>query len=186
MLFCFIIVYVSYILTDRYNPSVDWWKGDISLLHLITVCTRTPKCHMIGRPTVARRLADRRPTRCMLPDREMQSADHRATVGRMENIVVDEGNRWCMSLMWQLQSADQNRVCRPINIKKSGRPTVSFNVTQALEKIAERIKLRPNFASFLTLVTRPYPTEQFQSILQPEMSTHFKLFRLECKILKFQ
>ena len=31
--------------------------------------------------------------------------------------------------MWQLQSADQTSVCRPINIKKSGRPTVGFNVT---------------------------------------------------------
>ena len=60
------------------------------------------------------------------------SADHRATVGRMDNIVVGEGNQWGMFLMWQLQSADQNRVCRPINIKKSSRPTVGFNVTQAL------------------------------------------------------
>ena len=56
---------------------------------------------------------------------------HRAMVGRMENFVVGEGNRWGMFLMWQLQSVDQNRVCRPINIKKSGRPTVGFNVTQA-------------------------------------------------------
>ena len=46
-----------------------------------------------------------------------RSADHRATVGRMENFVVVEGNQWGMFLMWQLQSADQNRVCRPINIK---------------------------------------------------------------------
>ena len=58
-------------------------------------------------------------------------ADHRVTVGRMENFVVGEGSRWGMFLMWQLQSAHQNRVCRPINIKKSGRPTVGFNVTQA-------------------------------------------------------
>ena len=46
-------------------------------------------------------------------------ADHRATVGRMENFVVGEGNRWGMFLMWQLKSADQNRVCRLINIKKN-------------------------------------------------------------------
>ena len=60
-----------------------------------------------------------------------RSADHRATVGRLENFVVGEGNRWGMFLIWQLQSADQNRVCQPINIKQSGRPTVGFNVTQA-------------------------------------------------------
>ena len=83
------------------------------------------------------RSTDCRPTRCMLPDREMQSADHRATVGRMENFVVGEGNRWGMFLMWQLQSADRNSVCRPINIKKSDRPTVGFNVTQALPDIPD-------------------------------------------------
>ena len=60
-----------------------------------------------------------------------RSADHRATVGLMENFVVGESNRWGKFLIWQLHSADQNRVCRPINIQKSGRPTVGFNVTQA-------------------------------------------------------
>ena len=55
-----------------------------------------------------------------------------AMVGQMENFVVGEGNGWGMFLMWQLQSADQNHVCRPINIKISGRPTVGFNVTQTL------------------------------------------------------
>ena len=29
-------------------------------------------------------------------------------------------------------------------------------------------------------------TEQVQSILQPEILTHFAHFRIECKILKFQ
>ena len=65
----------------------------IPLFYTRCAGARTPKCHMIGRPTVARRSADGRPTRCMLPDREMQSADHRATVGGMENFVVGEGNR---------------------------------------------------------------------------------------------
>ena len=35
-----------------------------------------------SRLTVARRSADRRPTHCMLPDREMQSADGRPIIGR--------------------------------------------------------------------------------------------------------
>ena len=40
-------------------------------------------------------------------------------------------------------------------------------------------------ASFWTLTTRIYPTEQIQSILQPDIATHFKHFWTECKILKF-
>ena len=41
-------------------------------------------------------------------------------------------------------------------------------------------------ASFWTLTARQNPTEQVQSVLQPEISTHFAHFRFECKILKFQ
>ena len=55
-------------------------------------------------------------------------------VGRiLDNFVVGEGNRWGMFLIWQLQSTNQNRVCLLINTKKSGRPTVGFNVTRALQ-----------------------------------------------------
>ena len=39
---------------------------------------------------------------------------------------------------------------------------------------------------FWTLATRTYPTEQAQSFLQQDISTHFVHFRFECKILKFQ
>ena len=85
------------------------YKSFIPLFYTRCACARRPKCHMIGRPTVARRSADRQSTRCMLPDREMQSCDHRATVGRMENFVVVGGNRWGMFSMWQFS--------RPINIK---------------------------------------------------------------------
>ena len=83
------------------RPQVSWWLAD--LLHVAR------QGNAIGR----------------------RSADHRATVGRMENFVVGEGSWWGMFLMWQLQSADQNRVCRPINIKISGWPTIGYNVTQA-------------------------------------------------------
>ena len=38
----------------------------------------------------------------------------------------------------------------------------------------------------LELATRPYSTEQVQSILQLEISTHFESFRFGCKNLKFQ
>ena len=38
---------------------------------------------------------------------------------------------------------------------------------------------------FFRLTTRTYPTEQVQSILQPEISTHSARFQFECKILKF-
>ena len=40
-------------------------------------------------------------------------------------------------------------------------------------------------ATFLEWSTRLYLTEQVQSILQPEISTHFEHFRFECKDLKF-
>ena len=53
-------------------------------------------------------------------------------------------------------------------------------------EIVQSVKLRPKHASFWMLTTRPYPTKQVQSILKPEISTHFAHFRFECKILKFQ
>ena len=53
-------------------------------------------------------------------------------------------------------------------------------------KIAQSGQLRPKHASFWTLATRTYPTEQVLSILQPEIFTHFTNFRFECKTLKFE
>ena len=47
------------------------------------------------------------------------------------------------------------------------------------------VNVRPKHATFWTWTTRPYPTEQGQSILQPEISTYYAHFRFECKLLKF-
>ena len=46
--------------------------------------------------------------------------------------------------------------------------------------------LNAKIASFWTLATRPYPTEQVQSIVQPEICIHFADFRFEGKIWIFQ
>ena len=59
---------------------------------------------------------------------------------------------------------------------------ISENWLQIL-KIVQSIKLRPKRSSFWTLTTRPqHPTEQVQTILQPEISIHFAHFRFELKI----
>ena len=72
-----------------------------------------------SRPQICRMLADSLHIAWQGNAVILQSANHLAMVGRMENFVVGEGNRWGMFLMWQLQSGDQNHVCRPINLKKS-------------------------------------------------------------------
>ena len=62
-------------------------------------CTQTPKCHMIGQLTVAHRSVDSLNVARQRNAVGRWSADHWATVGRMENFVVGEGNRGGMVLM---------------------------------------------------------------------------------------
>ena len=60
---------------------------------------------------------------------------------------------------------------------------ISEKVTTDFENRTKR-KAETKHAPFLTCTTKLCPTEQVQSILQPQISTHFAHFRFECKQLK--
>ena len=69
-------------------------------------------------------------------------------------------------------------------LKNTHKPEV-FEETECLRFFVQNIKLRRKHASFWTLASRPCPTEQVQSNLQPKVSTYFTHYRLRAKF-KFQ